>query len=764
MISLCIISRKEDESSLEDSFISVHEFVDEIVIVDTSKEGAISRGVSKFSTKVRVIPFKWTNNFAAARNFAFEQATGDVIFWIDSDDTVTHPENLPKLAKLITDGDADWIYSKYNYHRDEWGNVDAAHWKPRLFRKGSVKWEKTVHEDTVPTEGVIQVKDIETGVGTVEVEHHSDEVHHKESAERNLSILMAEYVKDGDNTDPRTLQYLGMSYQALVKHQEAITFFTKHIEKTGSQSDRFWSLHRLSASLHTLGDHRNAISVVMDCLKLYPEWKTGYFDLASIYYSLGDWAKVVDWTLVGLDKADPDILDVVDEVQLKIAPLQRLCEAYLNLNQPEFALDVAKQVLKENPNVPVSKEMFDVAVEGVELENYVRAFIRVANEFRKYDRVKTTKLFDLIPPSIDDDVRIQQLRAAYVPPKVWGEKSIVIYCGNSLEDWAYPSVFTGIGGSEEAVINVSQQLSTLGYEVIVYNRCGKLRGTYDGVEYKPYYHLNLKDQFNTFISWRNPGIFIEKFAAKKKYLWLHDILYPEMINEKIIENVDKILFLSKWHSENVLTIPKDKIFITNNGINPDDFLNLPEKRPSSLIWSSSYDRGLLPFITNILPLIKDKIPDVTLDVAYGWQNIEKEMGHIPHLKELYTELSPLLESTPGITHHGRLSHKKLADLMGSSMVYPYASEFGETNNITSQKCQAAGCYVITTSQAGGTPERVFFGKVIDGDGVYTDPKLQKQFAEAVIDYLKNKNQPKPVGTGKVFAWSTTANQWVKDLL
>jgi glycosyltransferase involved in cell wall biosynthesis len=110
-ISLCIISRKEDEDSLKKALDSCAGHVIEINVIDTSKEGSIRLIDSndlRYSNKdgwtiykstttglianCRIIPFKWTNDFAAARNFSFEQATGDVIFWIDSDDTVLHPE------------------------------------------------------------------------------------------------------------------------------------------------------------------------------------------------------------------------------------------------------------------------------------------------------------------------------------------------------------------------------------------------------------------------------------------------------------------------------------------------------------------------------------------------------------------------------------------------------------------------------------------------------------------------------------------------
>jgi glycosyltransferase involved in cell wall biosynthesis len=211
--------------------------------------------------------------------------------------------------------------------------------------------------------------------------------------------------------------------------------------------------------------------------------------------------------------------------------------------------------------------------------------------------------------------------------------------------------------------------------------------------------------------------------------------------------------------------------LSNNGIDPELFKDEKEKRPNSLLWTASYDRGLLPFIKNIWPLIKKEIPDVTIDVAYGWSNIDREKDKIPELARLREELTPLLEQE-GITHHGRIGQQELAELYKTSQVYAYASEFGETNNISSQQAQAGGCFVITTPQAGATPERLIFGQLVDGKGIYTDNKQQKKYAEKVVKYLK-----KPIEYGGFslsekdrqllinnFSWQNTADSWQKDLL
>lgn len=775
MISLCIISRKEDEKALQKAIINVGEYVDEIILVDTSKEGSLNEMVDYLKEftehkDIDLFTLKWTNDFAAARNFSFEQASGDVIFWIDSDDTVIHPENLPKLAKKITDGEVDWIYSEYIYQRDETGNVIAKHWKPRLFRKGTGHWVGNVHEDFMPDEVVIQKKDTDLGPDRLLIEHHATQDELFEHSNRNLAIQLAEIERDGEKVDPRTLQYTAMSYQGLGKYEDAIPYFLRHAKVSGSKEDKYWSLYRAGTCSHILGRNQDALNLTLDSLKLFPQWKSSYLQLAAIYTDLEEWPKAIEWTLTGLEKSDPDTLQVLSELDYTILPLGRLAMCYLQTGNYELANSTAIDVYRMNPNYPGSKDLVKMCMEATKLEGFVKSFIEVAQNIKQYDRVKAVKLFDLVPKELDEDFRIQAARTTLVPPKKWDEKSIVIYCGKTLEEWSFPSVFTGIGGSEKAVIYMAKELAAKGYSVTVYNRCGDMKGVYEGVEYLPYYFFNKRDTFDTLIIWRNPLAFADSFKAKRKYLWLHDIAHPEHFNQKIYDSIDKIFFLSKWHRTNLPDCPEDKVFITNNGINPADFKELPPKRPNSLIWSSSYDRGLLPFMKNIWPLIKKEIPDVTLDVAYGWNNIEKEMELIPSLKQLYTELSPILENTPGVTHHGRISHKALAQLMGSSMVYPYASEFGETCNMTSMECQAAGCYVITTSEAGGTKERVVpgLGLVVSTKGIYTNKLSQIEFAKAVIRYLKHPEILSDPVKGKAnpdyFSWKKTTNQWIKEVL
>ena len=88
-ISLCMIVRNE-EKVLGRCLACVQGFADEIIIVDTGSTDRTKEIAFSFTDKV--YDFKWKDDFAAARNFAFSKGTGDYLFWLDADDVVRQEE------------------------------------------------------------------------------------------------------------------------------------------------------------------------------------------------------------------------------------------------------------------------------------------------------------------------------------------------------------------------------------------------------------------------------------------------------------------------------------------------------------------------------------------------------------------------------------------------------------------------------------------------------------------------------------------------
>lgn len=770
-LSLCMVVKDSEVlnaiSNIASTKNHLYKYVDEIIFATGLPEDKIKEYKIQFP-KVMMCHYKWKDDFADARNFSFSKATGDYIFWIDGDDIVRNPENLPKIIEKMEKEGIDWCHLEYLYERDEYGNIIMRQWKPRITRKGTGIWKMPIHEVYEPTTEVNQVI-----MDDVVIDHQvKDSAKHRlESAERNLRILLKHYQDNAENPDPRTLYYIGNTFMGLEKFEEAIPFYQTHIVKCGWPEEKYFSLHYLAFCLAWTSRLDEAIGVALEATKIFPHWSLAYFDLGAFYSMKEDYLRTIEWTLTGLTKKKPDSKAYFSsDTDYTLYPLARLAEAYLFTEEYDRAYDIANK-LHMQFNIPLTKELLDKAKEILETEDFVESFLTVAKKIGDTDRIKGAKLFDALPGSLDEDIRIQNQRLNLVPPKNWEAKSIAIYCGKGMAgDWGPPSIYTGVGGSETMVILLSQELTKLGYKITVYNQCGDFRGTYKGVEYLPYYHFNQRDNFNILIAWRTPGLFNFDLKAKQKIIWMHDLSYPQMWNKKIIDQVDKVILLSQFHRSAAPEVPDEKVFISNNGINTEDFREIPEKKPNSLFYGSSYDRGALTLIRDIMPLVHKEIPDATLEVCYGWDVLDKTInerpGIYPGLEQLRAELTPLLEQ-PWITHHGRVGHKQLAKIMGSCVALPYSSEFGETNMRTSQEAQAAGCYVITTSQAGGAPEWIRFGEIVEGDSIYTDKVLQQKFADRVINFLKEPKKLTKEEHDKIleeFSVSETARHWDKELL
>ena len=94
--SLCMIV-KDEEAVLSRCLDSLHDIMDEIIIVDTGSTDKTKEIARKYTDKI--FDYKWCNDFADARNFAASKATGDYIYTADADEYLD-AENRDKLCQL----------------------------------------------------------------------------------------------------------------------------------------------------------------------------------------------------------------------------------------------------------------------------------------------------------------------------------------------------------------------------------------------------------------------------------------------------------------------------------------------------------------------------------------------------------------------------------------------------------------------------------------------------------------------------------------
>ena len=149
-ISLCMIVRNE-EKVLGRCLSCVRGFADEIIIVDTGSTDRTKEIAFSFTDKV--YDFKWKDDFAAARNFAFSKGTGDYLFWLDADDVIRQ-EEWRKLMDLKRRLDMEWpdvVMMKYAVGYDGDGAPSFFFYRERLLRRGGkAVWKGRIHEAVEP--------------------------------------------------------------------------------------------------------------------------------------------------------------------------------------------------------------------------------------------------------------------------------------------------------------------------------------------------------------------------------------------------------------------------------------------------------------------------------------------------------------------------------------------------------------------------------------------------------------------------------------
>jgi glycosyltransferase involved in cell wall biosynthesis len=116
-----------------------------------------------------------------------------------------------------------------------------------------------------------------------------------------------------------------------------------------------------------------------------------------------------------------------------------------------------------------------------------------------------------------------------------------------------------------------------------------------------------------------------------------------------------------------------------------------------LFYGSSYDRGL-DFLLKMWPDIKNKFPDATLDICYGWDLFDKATQNNEERREWKERVVEMM-SQVDITHHGRVGKKELEKIRKECGILAYPAYFTEINCITVLESMKDGLVPVTTDLA-----------------------------------------------------------------
>lgn len=261
-IALTMITLNE-EALIGQALDSVKDLVDEMIIVDTgsadrTKEIAISAGA-------RVIDLAWTDDFAAARNFAIENTDSDWVLVLDADEVLPKDQQF-RVSELISAHPHDM----YLFDIVEAGGGEKGK-SVRLFRnRPELRYHGRVHENLcfngAPGDSGSTAM---TDIALIHYGYSFDIALEKEKRERNIALLAREMELDPGNS--RLAFYLAKERGATGDYKAAAAILEKCLTiedpVIGSQAYKF-----LVDSLERLGHYEDAAKVLGDGLEKYPTY------------------------------------------------------------------------------------------------------------------------------------------------------------------------------------------------------------------------------------------------------------------------------------------------------------------------------------------------------------------------------------------------------------------------------------------------------------------------------------------------------------
>lgn len=760
-----IVKASDDEARLLNRCLkSVSPYVDGIFITITGHNEACENVCKLYNANIS--HFKWINDFSAARNFNFNQVPSefDYIMWCDADDVF---RGLDTLAKTIFDNPSDVYALNYLYAFDENNSPVVVHLKSQIVKNdGCVEWVGMLHEDFKANRQVSSYF-----LKKVERLHLSDDKRFNDAKERNLEVASKQLKKFPQ--DPRGYWNVGNSLISLGRWEEAIKKFEKFLMLSESEEEKYLARIRTSDCYWNTGKFEQALNEVRFAIGIRPEYPDAYHQAGRLYFLLKQYKRASEMFLEGLNKKPPyHTIIVYNPRDYDYNPMLDLAKCFIKLERPDNALIMMKQCYK----ISKSDYLKNVITETESAVAQFNKSIKVLPELEKItDPVEFKKAYDKLDPDIKQYPPITVMRNKLLIKTESSGKDLVYYCGFTSKRWDGNS--SDVGGSEEAVIHLTQLLADKGWNITVYNNCGHKDVQCGKVLYKPFWEFNYRDKQDVVILWRNPIAAGFDINCDNVCVDLHDVIPDGEFTKDRLKNISKVFVKSEFHKTLFPSIPEDKFVIIPNGIKPSIFEVTDQKDQYLMINTSSPDRSLSG-LCDVFELVKKEIPEAKCKWAYGWGIFESANGTNPVKMEWKNNLVKRCEDL-GIEMLGMINHAEVAQLYNHANLFVMPSEFAEIDCISLSKAFAAGAYPVTTTFSAMGEKNYnndFIATEKNKDNWCVNSQFDfsakgkdqlEQMAKIIIDKMKNPDYMSRVNNSKLakekFDWISIANLWDKKL-
>lgn len=266
-----LIIAKNEEAIVRNALESVKDF-DEIVFVDTGSTDSTLAIAREYTDKI--FNFEWCDDFAAARNFAIEKATGDWLFSIDCDHTLasTVDEVRAEIEKAEAGGHVGCFIKAYQGKHFHWGST--------LFKKGDSKWVGKVHEYISPRPTFYT--DVVKNIG------YSG--NHAKDPDRNLRILEA------SPATSRNLFYNARELYERKRYDEAIAKFQEYFKNPSWDAERAEAYLTMARCYWFTNRGDEARKACMEAIRVNPDFKEALLLMSAMHFEpwKSKWKRIAD--------------------------------------------------------------------------------------------------------------------------------------------------------------------------------------------------------------------------------------------------------------------------------------------------------------------------------------------------------------------------------------------------------------------------------------------------------------------------------------
>ncbi|WP_281069366.1 glycosyltransferase [Paenibacillus shirakamiensis] len=342
---------RNEEETLPRCLKSVTNLIDEIIIVDTGSNDKTCQIAEDY--KAQVFHYTWENDFAAARNFAFAQATKDYIFWLDADDVLEVDDHQQfQTWKQSSDLTYDSITMDYILSKDNQGLPLYTLKRNRLVRRDrNFQWIGFVHEYLAVSGNILH--------STMSITHKKERAY----TDRNLKLYL-QRKEEGTVFTERDEYYFGNELYDHGRLEEACYQYEKYLDlEQGWIEDRIAACLKLSDCYARLGQilqQKLALLRTLTYDKPRPEFCCR---MGNLFVASNQFDQAVYWYRQAIfsDRSESSSMSIHDRSNTTWVPHIQLCLCHDRLGQRESALlhhQMAKIYYPDHPSVLYNEQYF----------------------------------------------------------------------------------------------------------------------------------------------------------------------------------------------------------------------------------------------------------------------------------------------------------------------------------------------------------------------------------------------------------------------